>query len=99
MNAQNGGIEPAFGEESRLDTTSMSPPPVQIVTSELLTLNEAAKVLRCSKAHLCNVLRGKVASLPPLPHMSLGRRTLIRRAVLQQWIERLEHIAQREVMS
>lgn len=60
------------------------------MTEELLTLTEASKVLRCSKAHLCNVLKGKVASLPPLPHLSLGRRTLIRRAVLQLWLERLE---------
>ena len=59
-------------------------------TPDLLTLAEASKVLRCSKAHLCNVLKGKVGSLPPLPHLSLGRRTLIRRAVLQHWLERLE---------
>ena len=68
-------------------------------TPDLLTLQEAARVLRCSKAHLCNVLKGKVASLPPLPHVSLGRRILIRRSVLQQWIERLEQSTQHEVMS
>jgi len=68
-------------------------------TDELLTLAEASRVLRCSKAHLSNVLNGKVASLPPLPHLSLGRRTLIRKTVLQQWIERLEQIRHNEVMS
>lgn len=73
-------------------TTSATP-------SELLTLAEAATVLRCSKAHLSNVLNGKVASLPPLPHLSLGRRTLIRRAVLQKWIEHLEQVPNSEVMS
>jgi excisionase family DNA binding protein len=67
--------------------------------TEMLTLKEAAQVLRCSKAHLCNVLKGKVASLPPLPHVSLGRRTLIRRAVLQHWLERLEEAGNPEVMS
>ena len=72
-------------------TTSATP-------SELLTLAEAATVLRCSKAHLSNVLNGKVASLPPLPHLSLGRRTLIRRTILLQWIERLEE-RNDEVMS
>lgn len=68
-------------------------------TEELLTLAEASRVLRCSKAHLCNVLKGKVQSLPPLPHVSLGRRTLIRRAVLQEWIRRLEDVRNSEVMS
>lgn len=66
--------------------------------TELLTLTEASRVLRCSKAHLCNVLKGKVQSLPPLPHLSLGRRTLIRRTILLQWIERLED-RNSEVMS
>lgn len=74
------------------DTQGISP-------SELLTLQEAAQALRCSKAHLSNVLNGKVASLPPLPHLSLGRRTLIRRAILEQWIARLEQIRHNEVMS
>ena len=69
-----------------------------VASSELLTLTEAAAVLRCSKAHLCNVLKGKVLSLPPLPHLSLGRRTLIRRTVLEEWIERLEQSTS-EVMS
>ena len=68
-------------------------------TEELLTLAEASKVLRCSKAHLCNVLKRRVQSLPPLPHVSLGRRTLIRRAVLQEWIRRLEDVRHSEVMS
>ena len=26
--------------------------------SEILTIREVAKVIRCSKAHVCNVLRG-----------------------------------------
>jgi len=69
------------------------------MTEELLTLTEASKILRCSKAHLSNVLNGKVARLPPLPHLSLGRRTLIRRAVLQLWLERLEESGNPEVMS
>ena len=58
--------------------------------SELLTLGEVALILRCSKAHLCNVLNGKVASVPPLPHIALGRRKLIRREALNRWLERVE---------
>src|SRR5262249_41236966 len=58
--------------------------------SGILTMHEVAQLLRCSKAHLCNVLNGKVPSLPPLPCVSLGRRKLIRRAALEKWLEQLE---------
>jgi excisionase family DNA binding protein len=68
-------------------------------THDLLTLEEAASILRCSKAHLSNVLNGKVSSLPPLPHVSLGRRKLIRKAALEQWLKRLEESGDPEVMS
>lgn len=57
---------------------------------EVLTLREVAGILRCSKAHVCNVIGGKVSSLPPLPHLSLGRRILVRRIALEHWLESLE---------
>ena len=59
-------------------------------TSDLLTLDEVAVILRCSKAHLCNVLNGKVVRLPALPHIPLGRRKLVRKAALAAWLERVE---------
>jgi len=62
---------------------------------DVLTLTELARVLRCSKAHVCNVIGGRVLSLPPLPHMSLGRRILVRRIALEQWLEGLEVSAKR----
>jgi excisionase family DNA binding protein len=55
--------------------------------SEILTIREVADVLRCSKAHVCNVLRGRVQGLPRLNHLALGRRKLIRREWLDQWLE------------
>ena len=81
-----------MSEQKAMSITSAS------AGAELLTLGEAAEMLRCSKAHLSNVLNGKVASLPPLPHLSVGRRTLIRRTILLGWIERLEQ-GNDEVMS
>jgi len=59
---------------------------------EVLTMIEVAKILRCSKAHVCNVIAGRVSSLPPLAHMSLGRRILVRRASLEQWMASLERL-------
>jgi excisionase family DNA binding protein len=58
---------------------------------DLLTVTEVAALLHCSKAHICNVLAGKVRGCSPIPSVRLGRRTLIRRGSLLLWIEQNEH--------
>ena len=58
-----------------------------LIKSDILTITEVAEVLRCSKAHVCNVLRGRVQGLPKLTHFSLGRRKLVRREWLETWME------------
>ncbi|MBM3740731.1 MAG: helix-turn-helix domain-containing protein [Acidobacteria bacterium] len=55
--------------------------------SEILTVQDVANILRCSKAHVCNVLNGRVPGLPPLTHLPMGRRKLIRREWLEAWLE------------
>jgi excisionase family DNA binding protein len=52
---------------------------------EILTVAEVAAELRCSKAHVHNAIRGKVAGVSLLPAISMGRRKLIRRSTLEQW--------------
>ena len=59
---------------------------------DLLTLAEVAKLLHCSKAHICNAVAGHLSGCPPIPAMSLGRRKLVRRAALLSWIERNEAV-------
>ncbi len=54
---------------------------------EILTIKDVAQLLRCSKAHVANVLHGKVAGVPRLTHLNLGRRKLVRREWLNQWLE------------
>ena len=56
----------------------------------VLTLSEAAAVVRCSKAHLCNILNRRVPGVPELPHLVLGRRKLIRRCSLDRWLADVE---------
>ena len=56
----------------------------------LLTLAEVAELLHCSKAHVCKAVAGRVTGCPPIPAVSLGRRKLVRRESLLQWIERNE---------
>jgi excisionase family DNA binding protein len=57
---------------------------------QILTLSEAAELVRCSKAHLSNVIGGKVSNLPALPAVRLGRRLLIRRDALLSWLKGVE---------
>lgn len=52
----------------------------------ILTLKEVSKELRCSKAHLSHIINGKVAGLPPLPVARIGRRVIIRREALLNWL-------------
>jgi excisionase family DNA binding protein len=56
----------------------------------VLTVAEAARLLGCSKAHLHNVIGGKVHDLPPLPVLRIGRRVLIRQQALLRWMEQVE---------
>lgn len=66
---------------------------------DLLTLAEVAKLLHCSKAHVCNAVAGRLPGCPPIPAVSLGRRKLVRRASLICWIERNEAANDRLIQS
>lgn len=54
---------------------------------EVLTINEVAAILRCSRNHVSNVMNGKVPGLPALPHFVMGRRKLVRREWLSDWLQ------------
>lgn len=56
----------------------------------VLTLGEAAQVIRCSKAHLLNIVHGRVANVPPVPYVRVGRRLLVRRESLERWLAAIE---------
>jgi hypothetical protein len=55
--------------------------------SQVMTLTQTATYLRISKAHLSNLLTGKVPGVPVLRHARPGRRILIRREWADQWLE------------
>lgn len=54
---------------------------------EVLTLRQAAARLQVSKAHVSNVINGKVAGVPPLRYARVGRRILIKSKWLDEWLE------------
>jgi excisionase family DNA binding protein len=56
----------------------------------ILTVPEAALELRCSKAHVHNLIHGKVPGVRPLPSLWLGRRRLILRTSFEQWLRSSE---------
>jgi len=53
----------------------------------VMTLKQAAAYLQISKAHLLNVINGKVPDVPPLRCFRVGRRVLIKREWVDEWIE------------
>ena len=59
----------------------------------LLTLDDVAAILHCSKAHVANIVAGKVWDCPAIPAVRLGRRRLVRRASLEAWIAANDRIA------
>jgi len=69
---------------------------VSVESFDLLTLADAAKLLHCSKAHVCKAVSGRVPGCTPIPAVSLGRRKLIRREALRLWIESNERVASKE---
>ncbi len=72
----------------------MSAPPTLSTPSAppaVLTVREVARELRCSKAHVHNIISGKVHDLPPLPVLRIGRRVLVRHDALARWIAWIEN--------
>jgi predicted DNA-binding transcriptional regulator AlpA len=51
----------------------------------ILTAREVAADLRCSKSQVYRLMHGEVDGLSPLPHLSLGRKKVVPRSVLEQW--------------
>jgi hypothetical protein len=55
--------------------------------SLVLSLKQAEAYLQVSKAHLSNVIDGKVSGMPPVRSFRLGRRVLIKREWIDKWLE------------
>ncbi len=65
---------------------------------EILTVKQVATGLHCSTAHVCNTINGKVKGVSPLPAISMGRRKLVRRVSLEQWVQANEKGLSGDVM-
>ena len=52
----------------------------------ILSIADVARILGCSKAHVCNAINGKVKGVTRLPAISMGRRKLVRQQSLESWL-------------
>jgi excisionase family DNA binding protein len=52
---------------------------------QILTVPEVAADLRTSRAHVYNLINGKVSGVSVLPAITIGRRRLVRRSSLERW--------------
>jgi excisionase family DNA binding protein len=57
----------------------------ELVQYNILTATEVAHDLRCSRAHIYNMISGKVTGVSPVPAIMMGRRKLVRREALERW--------------
>ncbi len=57
---------------------------------ENLNVVEVASFLRCTRAHVYKLLAGKVAGVPRLECIRVGRRIIVRKAALLDWLTRAE---------
>jgi len=63
---------------------------INAARASVLTVIEVARELRCSKAHVHHLINGTVHGARPLPSLRLGRRRLVLRTSLDQWIRATE---------
>ncbi len=60
-------------------------------SNEILTVRQAAQVLRVSYSHMLRLIRGQVTGMPPVHHVRAGRSVRVRRGALTEWIREMEH--------
>ena len=65
---------------------------------EILTVEQVADELHCSKAHVYNAINGKVQGVSQLPAITMGRRKLVLRSSLEWWKKTNEKGASRDAM-
>jgi len=58
--------------------------------NEILTVQQAATLLKVSYSHMLRLIRGAVNGMPPVHHVRAGRSVRVRRGALTQWIRDVE---------
>lgn len=90
---------PVLTSTKSLNESEPAPEGKEAAVPVVLNLAEAAALVRCSRAHLCNIVHGKIRGIPLLPTVRIGRRVLFRRESLEQWLEEVEAAGPRRAAS
>ena len=69
------------------------PESIAIDPNEILTVQQAAQVLKVSYSHMLRLIRGEVSGMPPVHHVRAGRSVRIRRGALTDWIRNVENLS------
>lgn len=65
---------------------------MEFESKSAMSIADIAKILQVSKTHVLKLLHGKVANCPPIPHVSLGRKIVVKRASFERWMESMERV-------
>ncbi|MFL6449461.1 MAG: helix-turn-helix domain-containing protein [Bryobacteraceae bacterium] len=61
--------------------------PVRHDEDDVLTIQQIAAILKCSKNHVSKLLNGQIPGVPVLAHFVMGRRKVSRRHWVAEWME------------
>ena len=67
------------------------PEPIVVDPNEILTVQQAAGLLKVSYSHMLRLIKGAVNGIPPVHHVRAGRSVRVRLGALTQWIRDVEH--------
>jgi excisionase family DNA binding protein len=59
---------------------------------EVLTIQQAASVLKVSYSHMLRLVRGEITGMPAIHHVRAGRSLRVRRGALKDWIRLVEKL-------
>src|SRR5690348_11161364 len=84
---------PQTGENMNSAMLEKEPESIAIDPNEILTVHQAAQVLKVSYSHMLRLIRGEVSGMPPVHHVRAGRSVRIRRGALTDWIRSVENLS------
>jgi excisionase family DNA binding protein len=68
------------------------PQGIGVDPDEVLTVQQAASVLKVSYSHMLRLVRGEISGMPPVHHVRAGRSLRVRRGALTDWIRHVEQL-------
>ena len=68
------------------------PQGIGVDPDEVLTVQQAASVLKVSYSHMLRLVRGEINGMPPVHHVRAGRSLRVRRGALTDWIRHVEKL-------